>query len=33
MLIFAIFFQVLEEVCNKHGFKPEEHDLKYVFVD
>lgn len=21
--------QVLEEVCNKHGFKPEEHDLKH----
>lgn len=29
----CIVFQVLEDVCKKHGFDPEEHGLKYVFLE
>lgn len=29
--LICIVFQVLEDVCKKHGFDPEEHGLKYVY--
>lgn len=31
--LICIVFQVLEDVCKKHGLDPEEHGLKYVFLE